>query len=519
MTARIALIGAIVALAAPATAQAGFSGVVLFGSTALLDGTPSADTVRLFTYGGLVRNDLRARGDLNFAGDADFDSTVAGDQTIPDNAGSVIAVRGADGNDALYADELSATVRLRGQRGNDDFALGDNVLTPVVVDGGSGTDMLDYAVRTTPVDSAPGASSVFAADLSGDQGVPPTASTAVGDVVAVLAPTGELSVDMAVAGMGSLSNGAHVHGPAAPGTTGPVAFDLQPRNTTAFDLMAGPFDPTAGQRDALRNGLMYADAHTTGRPAGEVRGQLAPAGIDRVSTGTARVTQIEDVEGSLTGDTVTGDDGPNALRGGPGDDTLAGGGGADIIDGGTGADTISGDAGDDVILARDGEVDRIACGDGVDSVVADAQDVVAADCEVRGIAPARDRRRPSLTGVRLSASSFRVGRRLTALKAQAALPAARTGQAKAKAAPAGTVLRYRLSEAATVTVDVLPAKGTKFLTRLTRRAKAGARSLAFSGRFKGRTLKPGSYRLLVRATDAAGNRSAARTVRFKVVSR
>jgi Ca2+-binding RTX toxin-like protein len=494
---------------------------VLFGSTALLDGTPSADTVRLFTYGGLVRNDLRARGDLNFASDSDFDSAAPGDQTLPDNPGSVIAVSGGDGNDALYADELSATVRLRGQRGNDDFAIGDNVFTPVVVDGGSGIDTLDYGVRTTPVTSAPGADSVFAANLSGDEGVPASASTAVGDVVAVLAPSGELSVDMAVAGMGSLANGAHVHGPAAPGTTGPVAFDLQQPQTTAFDLAAGPFRPTADQVDALRNGLMYADAHTEGRPAAEVRGQLAPAGIDRASTGTARVTQIEDVEGSLTADTVAGDDGPNALRGSAGDDTLSGGAGADVVDGGTGADTISGDAGDDVILARDGEVDRIACGDGVDSVVADAQDDVAADCEVRGIAPSRDRRRPSLTRVRLSASTFRVGKRLTALKAQAGPPAAGSTPAtpKAKAAPVGTVLRYRLSEAATVTVDVLSSKGTRFLTRLTRRAKAGARSLAFSGRVKGRTLKPGSYRLRVRATDAAGNRSAARTVRFKVVRR
>jgi hypothetical protein len=517
----IAIIGALAALAVPATAHAGFSGVVLFGSTALLDGTPSADTVRLFTYGGLVRNDLRARGDLNFGSDADFDSTVAGDQTIPDNTGTVVAVRGGDGNDALYVGELSATIRLRGQRGNDDFALGDNVFTPVVVDGGSGTDTLDYSVRTTPVASQPGAGSVFAADLSGNEGVPVSASTAVGDVVAVLAPSGQLSVDMAVAGMGSLANGAHVHGPAAPGTTGPVAFDLQQPQTTAFDLIAGPFAPTDAQVDALRNGLMYADAHTTGRPAAEVRGQLAAAGVDRVSTGTARVTQVEDVEGSPSSDTVAGDDEPNALRGGPGDDTLAGAGGADIIDGGSGADVLSGDAGDDLVLARDGEVDQISCGDGLDSVVADAQDAVAADCEVRGIAPARDRRRPSLTGVRLSASTFRVGRRLTALKAQAATPAAggAPAKAKAKAVPAGTVLRYRLSETATVTVDVLPAKGTKFLTRLTRRAKAGARSLAFSGRVKGRTLKPGSYRLLVRATDAAGNRSAARTVRFKVVSR
>jgi hypothetical protein len=154
--------------------------------------------------------------------------------------------------------------------------------------------------------------------------------------------------------------------------------------------------------------------------------------------------------------------------------------------------------------------------------VADAQDAVAADCEVHGIAPARDRRRPSLTRVRLSASTFRVGKRLTALRAQAAPPAAAGTQATPKAkkaAPVGTVLRYRLSKAARVSFDVLPAKGTRFLTRLTRRAKAGARSLAFSGRVKGRTLRPGSYRMVVRATDAAGNRSAARTVRFKVVGR
>ena len=218
---------------------------------------------------------------------------------------------------------------------------------------------------------------------------------------------------------------------------------------------------------------------------------------------------------------MAGDDGPNTLRGGAGDDTLAGGGGDDIIDGGTGADTISGDAGDDVILARDGEVDQIACGDGVDSVVADPQDVVAADCEVRGIAPARDRRRPSLT--ERAAVAQHLPRGQAAHRAEGpGRPAAAGSTAakpKAKAASVGTVLRYRLSEAATVTVDVLPSKGTKFLTRLTRRAKAGARSLAFSGRVKGRTLKPGSYRLLVRATDAAGNRSAARTVRFKVVRR
>jgi hypothetical protein len=524
----MAMVAAIGALAAPATAHAGFSGVVLFGSTAVLSGTPGADTVRLFTYGGLVRNDLRAHGDVAFASDSDFDSAAVGDQTIADNPGSVIAVSGGNGNDALQVDELSASVRLRGQRGNDDFVLADNIFTPVLVDGGSGTDTLDYGPRMTAVTSAPGASSVFAADLSGAEGVPPTSSDAVGDVVAVLAPSGQLSVDMAVAGMGSLANGAHVHGPAAPGTTGPVVFDLQQPETTTFDVVAGPFAPSATVLDALRGSLLYADAHTTGRPAGEVRGQLVPAGIDRVSTGTARVTQVEDIEGGVAGDSVTGDAGPNTLRGGPGDDSLAGGDGDDILDGGSGADVLSGGAGDDIVLARDGETDRISCGDGVDSVVADTQDVVASDCEVRGIALPRDTQRPSLTDVRLSRTTFRLAARLTALTAQSTPgtpgPGTGTGASPTKAktaapAAAGTVLHYRLSEQATVTVDVLPAKGTKFLARLTRRSTPGSRSLAFSGRMKSRVLKPGSYRFIVRATDAAGNRSTARIVRFKVVRR
>jgi hypothetical protein len=41
--------------------------------------------------------------------------------------------------------------------------------------------------------------------------------------------------------------------------------------------------------------------------------------------------------------------------------------------------------------------------------------------------------------------------------------------------------------------------------------------LRFSGRVAGRRLAPGSYRLRVVAVDGAGNTSAARTARFKIV--
>jgi hypothetical protein len=54
---------------------------------------------------------------------------------------------------------------------------------------------------------------------------------------------------------------------------------------------------------------------------------------------------------------------------------------------------------------------------------------------------------------------------------------------------------------------------------LTRQSAAGATKLEFSGRIGRKALRPGSYRAVVGAVDAAGNASAKRTLTFKVVRR
>ncbi len=84
---------------------------------------------------------------------------------------------------------------------------------------------------------------------------------------------------------------------------------------------------------------------------------------------------------------------------GPGADQLTGGPVGDELTGGDGNDTLSGGDGDDPwsatsaptpstaapgpigSLVRDGLADDVSCGDGVDTVEADALDTVAADCE------------------------------------------------------------------------------------------------------------------------------------------
>jgi DNA-binding beta-propeller fold protein YncE len=73
--------------------------------------------------------------------------------------------------------------------------------------------------------------------------------------------------------------------------------------------------------------------------------------------------------------------------------------------------------------------------------------------------------------------------------------------------------RFRLSEAATVRVVVQRAKRRVTVGRpLVRSARAGVNRLAFGKR----RLAAGRYRVRVVATDASGNRSAAKTARFRV---
>ena len=92
---------------------------------------------------------------------------------------------------------------------------------------------------------------------------------------------------------------------------------------------------------------------------------------------------------------IAGDAHGDKVDGGAGDDLIEGGFGDDTLVGGPGRDTVNGDRksrcneyhcdylglGNDTIDVRDGAIDSVTCGVGTDRVIADADDVVAADCE------------------------------------------------------------------------------------------------------------------------------------------
>jgi Ca2+-binding RTX toxin-like protein len=106
---------------------------------------------------------------------------------------------------------------------------------------------------------------------------------------------------------------------------------------------------------------------------------LACVVVAAVSAGTG--AQVELVKGTKKAETLTGTVGKDRILGYSGDDWLRGLAGDDILDGGRGRDIVSGGPGKDRILARDGLRDRIYCGLGADTVVADVLDRVQGDCE------------------------------------------------------------------------------------------------------------------------------------------
>ena len=123
-------------------------------------------------------------------------------------------------------------------------------------------------------------------------------------------------------------------------------------------------------------------------------------GADKITTSDA----ADDLSGEQGNDTLVSGAGDDILNGDEGSDSLDGGAGNDQLTGATGTDTFSAGAGDDKIVAADGLAETVDCGEGNDTVTADASDTLTA-CEnvttqnITGVTAddsANDKTRPKL---------------------------------------------------------------------------------------------------------------------------
>lgn len=258
------------------------------------------------------------------------------------------------------------------------FANGAS-LSGGLLDGGAGTDTVDYAAYSSAVTvDLNETNNLLLALLSGMQEPGPLSSsqaTGRGFFVVNSAQT-DMTFNIAYSGLsGSPISGTHFHNQIS-GVNGPIVRGLFPAEQNGLVTPSGAFsgvwsnndpilDPpasdapirplnalspvTAGStllQELLANRI-YFNLHTLPNfPSGEIRGQVINQGAAGTATGTGGIRGVENATGGANTDTLTGNLNANTLRGG---------GGADVLIGGPGGDSLFGDAGDDLMIWNNGD--------------------------------------------------------------------------------------------------------------------------------------------------------------------
>ena len=426
--AALATAAAAAALALPAAASAAVTGTVN-GNTATLTGDAAADTIIISQDNGLLRHNL-----AGFNSNADFDSGVAGDQTL--TTAATLTINGGGGDDIIVGGPNADT--LNGDDGNDrltGFTGGDDV------NGGNGNDLMQWnngdGSDTNDGDAGADETLITGRNTTDDMTV---ANNGVGRVLFTRAAPGGFTVDMGTVEKLHLTPfqgddrlvtqpdvTLPIHVEAGPGldniTTGGAA-DLVEGGEDVDTLNGGP----AGDRivgnpgNDVMNGNAGDDTlvWNNGDGTDDMNGN---EGLDRIETnlGAANdISQLKVLNGIVRYDRVNapfglniatsevfelntfgGDDtldvqpgvggliavtadageGNDRFNGGDEADTFFGGLGNDTLDPGAGSDSVDGQDGNDALLIRDGSPDLARGGTGIDSAIADSLDAVAADVE------------------------------------------------------------------------------------------------------------------------------------------
>ncbi len=121
----------------------------------------------------------------------------------------------------------------------------------------------------------PGPNRVFGGRMSGAQVVPAVTTAGRGFIGVLVNDTGtQIRVAGGFFGLSSTATTAKIYGPSEVGSIGPVIFDLGTVAGTAGAIGPKTFDITTGQLAQLRAGTWYVQIATSGKPSGEIRGQI-----------------------------------------------------------------------------------------------------------------------------------------------------------------------------------------------------------------------------------------------------
>jgi hypothetical protein len=111
---------------------------------------------------------------------------------------------------------------------------------------------------------------------TGAQEVPAFSTTATGTVGGTYdISTHLLTYTVSWTGLSGTANAAHFHGPADPGVNAPVLIPITITNNAATGTGSGSVTIADSVANFFLNGKMYFNVHTTLKPGGEIRAQVA----------------------------------------------------------------------------------------------------------------------------------------------------------------------------------------------------------------------------------------------------
>jgi subtilisin-like proprotein convertase family protein len=116
--------------------------------------------------------------------------------------------------------------------------------------------------------------------------------------------------------------------------------------------------------------------------AGNTASASFPVAVTLVRCSLLGNRRANRLNGTAGRDWICGGAGNDRIAARAGDDLVDGGAGNDMLAGGAGRDDLRGGAGNDIVNARRGGNDRVRCGRGRDTVLANRRDRVARDCEM-----------------------------------------------------------------------------------------------------------------------------------------
>ena len=249
-------------------------------------------------------------------------------------------INGSLGNDYLAGGPAGTTTTLNGLAGNDTFMQGSTANGAETMNGGGGTDVVDYSLRTASLTVT-----MDGKTASGD----PTANSGSGEGDVI-------GVDVANIKLGS--GGGTYTGNALNNTFFAGTGGVSTVNGSTGDdtLNEGP-DANGGSSETFNGGAGTDTVDYSGRTAAlTVTMDGATASGDAAQSETDVIgTDVENVYGGSAADMIVGNDNDNDLEGNGGGDTICGGNGNDTLLGyaavgntmGNGAILHGGDCADD----------------------------------------------------------------------------------------------------------------------------------------------------------------------------